>query len=123
MKGLTAEATFDSERLLQVCANLIANAIKFTNLGGAVTVPGVRNQGEICISVIDSGSGIASDMLEVVFERFWQVDKNSHRGLGLGLYISRCIVNAHEGRIWVDSKLGEGGTFSFTIPIRSEATG
>ncbi len=55
-------------------------------------------------------------MLEAVFERFWQVGKNDRRGVGLGLYISRCVVEAHGGKIWADSNLGEGSTFYFTVP-------
>lgn len=110
-------ASFDRERMLQVLANLIANAIKFTERGGTVTVRGEQAGGEVRLSVLDSGQGIAEDALEAVFERFWQVGKNDHRGLGLGLYISRCIVQAHGGRIWVESKLGAGSAFHFTIPV------
>jgi len=109
-------ANFDRERLLQVFANLVSNAIKFTERGGAVTVRGERTGNEIHISVEDTGAGISSESLEAVFERFWQVGKNPQRGLGLGLYISRYIVNAHGGRIWVESKRGAGSAFLFTIP-------
>jgi signal transduction histidine kinase len=107
---------FDPERMLQVLANLIANAIRFTPDGGAITVRGERAGDELRLSVLDNGTGIAGDMLEAVFERFWQVGKNDHRGLGLGLYISRCIVDAHGGQIWAESKLGTGSAFHFTIP-------
>jgi signal transduction histidine kinase len=107
---------FDPERMLQVLANLIANAIRFTPDGGAITVRGERAGDELRVSVLDNGTGIAGDMLGAVFERFWQVGKNDHRGLGLGLYISRCIVDAHGGRIWAESKLGTGSAFHFTIP-------
>lgn len=110
-------ASFDRERVLQVLANLIANAIKFTERGGAITVNAERDGDQIRISVIDTGKGISEDALEAVFERFWQVGKNDHRGLGLGLYISRCIVEAHGGRIWVESTLGAGSAFHFTIPV------
>jgi signal transduction histidine kinase len=124
-KGITLEsvgasdalpADFDHDRMLQVLANLITNAIKFTPRGGTITVRGERTGDELCFSVIDTGSGVPDNMLESVFERFWQVGKNDKRGLGLGLYISRCIVDAHGGRIWAESKLGEGSAFRFTIP-------
>jgi signal transduction histidine kinase len=125
-KGLTLEfessdpvlpAIFDRERMLQVLANLITNAIKFTASGGAITVRAERTRDELRVSVVDTGQGIAEDMLEAVFERFWQVGKNDHRGLGLGLYISKCIVAAHDGRIWAESKPGAGSAFHFSIPV------
>jgi signal transduction histidine kinase len=109
-------AEFDHERMLQVLANFITNALKFTPRGGRIAVRGERAGDDLCISVSDTGVGIPSDMLEAVFERFWQVGKNDRRGLGLGLYISKCIVHAHGGRIWAESKLGEGSMFHFTIP-------
>jgi signal transduction histidine kinase len=109
-------ATFDYERLLQVLANLLTNAIKFTSKGGRIRVNGERAGDEVRISVSDTGVGIPSDLLEAVFERFWQV-KNGRRGVGLGLYISKCIVEAHGGRIWVESAMGQGSTFYFTIPV------
>lgn len=109
-------AEFDYDRLLQVFANLITNAVKFTSRGGSVRVRGERAGDELRFSISDSGSGIPSNMLEAVFERFWQAGKNDRRGVGLGLYISRCVVDAHGGKIWADSTLGEGSTFYFTVP-------
>jgi signal transduction histidine kinase len=109
-------AVFDRDRMLQILANLITNAIKFTAPGGVVTISGERARDELRISVLDTGKGIPSDKLEAVFQRFWQVGKNDQRGLGLGLYISKCIVEAHGGRIWAESKLGAGSAFHFTIP-------
>jgi signal transduction histidine kinase len=114
-------ATFDHERMLQVVANLMTNAIKFTGRGGAVTVCAERVASELHVRVIDTGPGIPEEMLEAIFERFWQVGKNDHRGLGLGLYISRSIVEAHGGRIWAESKLGAGSTFHFTVPVSSRS--
>jgi signal transduction histidine kinase len=109
-------ARFDHERILQVLANLLSNAIKFTGQGGKVTV-GVEVAGsEVRFSVSDTGAGIAGDQLDSVFERFWQVTQGDRRGLGLGLFISRCIVEAHGGRLWVESTVGEGSTFFFTLP-------
>ncbi|WP_437923814.1 HAMP domain-containing sensor histidine kinase [Sorangium sp. So ce291] len=107
---------FDQERVLQVLSNLLMNSIKFTAPGGTIRVRGERADGELLVSVSDTGPGIPVDMLELVFERFWQVGKKDRRGLGLGLYICKSIVEAHGGRIWVESRMGEGSTFFFTIP-------
>lgn len=110
-------AQFDHDRMLQVFANLITNSIKFTPPeGGKIWLHCERGANEIRFSIRDSGSGIPGDMLEAVFERFWQLGKNDRRGLGLGLYISKCIVEAHGGRIWAESTLGAGSTFWFTLP-------
>lgn len=115
-------AEFDRDRILQVLANLITNAIKFTSPGGSIRMRGeLTGAGEeVRISVRDSGKGIPGGMLEAIFDRFWQVGKNEQRGLGLGLYISRSIVEAHGGRIWAESSLGVGSTLCFTLPgVRS----
>jgi signal transduction histidine kinase len=109
-------AHFDHDRRLQVLANLIANSIKFTERGGTITLSCAKKGAELLFRVSDTGSGIPQEMLESIFVRFWQVGKNDRRGLGLGLYISKCIVEAHGGRIWVESTLGEGSTFYFTLP-------
>ena len=109
-------ADFDHDRIIQVLANLITNAIKFTAPGGTVVVANERTAEGILVSVRDTGIGIASDKLDTVFERFWQAGKNDRRGVGLGLYISRSIVEAHGGRIWAESVSGVGSTFSFTLP-------
>lgn len=109
-------ATFDHDRMLQVLANLITNAIKFTERGGAVTVGGQLAGGELHLWVTDTGAGIPEQMLEAIFERFWQAARNDRRGVGLGLYISRCIVEAHGGRIRAESTPGAGSTFHVTIP-------
>jgi len=110
-------ATFDPERLLQVLVNLLTNAIKFTSEGGRIRVRGERAGDEVRISVSDTGVGIPGHLLEAVFERFWQVGTNDRRGVGLGLYISKRIVEAHGGRIWVESAMGQGSTFHFMIPV------
>jgi signal transduction histidine kinase len=109
-------AELDHDRMLQVLANVIANAIKFTSEGGSIRVRGERAGDELLISVSDTGSGIPGNMLDAIFERFWQVGKNDRRGVGLGLYISRSIVETHGGRIWAESKLGEGTRVCFTLP-------
>ena len=69
------------------------------------------------MSVSDEGPGIQADKIEVVFERFLQVRQDDRRGVGLGLYIAKCIVQGHGGRIWADSQLGQGSTFNFTLPL------
>jgi len=109
-------ADFDYERILQVLANLLSNALKFTREGGRVELR-VEAEGPRCrVSVSDTGSGLPEDQLDAVFERFGQVNKFDRRGHGLGLHISKCIIDAHGGRIWVESRLGAGSTFHFTLP-------
>ena len=114
-------APFDHGRLLQVLFNLLANAIKFTSEGGRIWVRAERDEAQLRLSVGDTGPGIAGDMLESVFQRFWQAGKNDQRGLGLGLYISKCLVEAHGGTLWAESQLGEGSTFTFTVPLAQTA--
>lgn len=109
-------ADIDHVRLLQVLANVIGNALKFTPRGGEIVVRARRVGDELHLSVTDTGMGIPADMLEAVFERFCQVGQDDRRGRGLGLYISRRIVDAHGGRIWVESELGAWSTFHVVIP-------
>jgi signal transduction histidine kinase len=108
---------FDYGRILQVFANLLSNALKFTPRGGTIVIRAARNEGAVEFSVEDDGVGIAAEAQMAVFERFWQASATDRRGTGLGLYISRNLVEAHGGRIWVESTLGQGSTFRFTIPI------
>jgi signal transduction histidine kinase len=117
LDGAVLPAMFDHDRMLQVLANLITNSIKFTAPGGTIQVRGESAGGDVRVCVSDTGTGIPRDMLESVFERFRQVTKNDRRGLGLGLYISRCIVEAHGGRIWAESEQGKGTTLCFTLPV------
>ena len=113
-------AELDHDRMLQVLANTISNAIKFTSRGGSVGVRGERAGDDVRVCISDTGTGIPNSKLEAVFERFWQGGKDDRRGVGLGLYISRCIVEAHGGRIWAESRLGEGSRFCFTLPVNSK---
>jgi signal transduction histidine kinase len=108
--------SLDAARIHQVLINLISNAIKFTRKRGTITVCARRSGADIRIDVSDTGIGIPSEKLEAVFNRFVQIKKNDQRGVGLGLYISRCIVEGHGGRIWAESKIDEGTTVSFTLP-------
>lgn len=112
-------ASFDMSRMIQVLANLISNAIKFTARGGGVVVRGECAQDELHLSVADEGIGIPADARALIFERFWQVDKDDRRGLGLGLHIAKSIVSAHGGRIWVEGPPTGGSTFHVTIPARA----
>ena len=116
-------ADFDHDRMLQVLANLVTNALKFTPEGGAVVLHGALVDDGLRLSVSDTGSGIPPHLVEAVFERFWQVGQNDKRGLGLGLYISRCIVDAHGGKIWAESTLGVGSVFHVTIPATTTPAG
>jgi signal transduction histidine kinase/ActR/RegA family two-component response regulator len=106
----------DEERLLEVLENLIGNAVKFTGSGGSITLGAALRENEILFWVKDNGSGIAPEELPHVFDRFWQAKKAQRRGTGLGLTISKGIVEAHRGRIWAESAPNHGTTMSFTIP-------
>jgi signal transduction histidine kinase len=108
---------FDSARVFQVLTNLLNNAIKFTPANGCVVVRLEQVDDELRFGVRDTGTGIDPDKLDTIFERYRQLDVKDRRGVGLGLYISKCIVQGHGGRIWAQSKLGEGSTFYFTLPI------
>lgn len=112
----TDEIQVDRLRIQQVLSNLIGNALKFTPAGGSVRVSAEQLAADVCFRVTDTGQGIAADQLPHVFGRFWQARRTDHRGLGLGLAIARGIVEAHGGRIRVESVAGAGSTFSFTIP-------
>ena len=114
-------ASFDPARILQVLTNILSNAMKFTPRGGRVIVRVARIEDELHFVISDTGAGIPADKLELIFERYRQVKTNDRRGIGLGLYISKCIVQGHSGKIWAESKLGEGSTFSFMFPIDSVA--
>jgi signal transduction histidine kinase len=106
----------DRDRLLQVFENLIGNAIKFTKAGGCIVVGATSRDHDVIFRVADTGSGIAPEILPRVFDRFWQATSTNRQGAGLGLSITKGIVEAHGGRIWVESTPHRGTTISFTIP-------
>ncbi len=110
------EVWADRDRLLQVLENLISNAIKFTSPGGRITVGAGPGHGEVRFWVADTGPGIATEDLPHVFDRFWQAKRAQRSGAGLGLMICKGIVDAHGGRIWVETTPGRGATFYFTMP-------
>jgi signal transduction histidine kinase len=112
-------ADADPIRVEQVLANLVENAIKYSPRGGAIKVRiGTLDDGMLSVSVADHGLGIPAEHLEHLFERFYRVESGgrSIRGVGLGLYICRSLVESHGGQIWVDSQPGLGSTFAFTLP-------
>jgi signal transduction histidine kinase len=110
--------TGDEERLVQVLANLIGNAMRFTDRGGAVRIGARRDGAMVEVSVNDTGAGIPASELPRIFERYWTVRRNAPKGgTGLGLTIARGIVEAHGGRLWAESTVGVGSTFRFTVPI------
>jgi signal transduction histidine kinase len=112
-------ANFDYDRILQVLSNLLGNAIKFTPAGGRILLEAEVSGTEALISVADSGPGIPPEQSGSVFEKFSQLKAKDRRGLGLGLYIAKWIVEAHGGRIWVESEPGKGSKFSFTLPLKA----
>jgi signal transduction histidine kinase len=109
-------ATADHDRMFQVLSNLLSNAIKFSAVGGGISVRAAASGDELQIAVRDDGPGIPERDLDRVFEGFCQLQESDARGLGLGLYISRAIIQAHGGRIWATSRPGAGSTFYFTVP-------
>jgi signal transduction histidine kinase len=112
----------DASRVQQVLSNLVGNAVKFTPRDGRITVCAERADGEVRFSVIDTGAGIPAEQLPHIFGRFWQAKSSDRRGIGLGLAIAKGIVEAHNGRIWVESDVGLGSTFYFTLPAATEET-
>lgn len=108
----------DEERLVQVLANLLGNALRFTDRGGEVSVGALKDGPVVEVFVRDSGAGIPESELGRIFERYWTVRRNAPKGgTGLGLAIARGIVEAHGGRLWAESRVGDGSTFRFTVPV------
>ena len=109
-------ARADPDRMFQVLSNLLSNAIKFSSVKGDIAVQATTSGSDVQVTVRDDGPGIPEGDLDRVFEGFCQLQESDARGLGLGLYISRAIIQAHGGRIWATSRCGAGSTFSFTVP-------
>lgn len=107
----------DHDRILQVLSNLIGNALKFSPKGTTIELTARKQATEAEISVRDNGPGIPKDKQQQIFKKFSQLNTKDRHGLGLGLFISRSIVEAHKGQIWVTSDLGKGSTFCFTLPL------
>jgi signal transduction histidine kinase len=115
------KVSLDGLQILRVLGNLIGNAIKFSSAGGKIRVRAESRAGELWVSVQDEGPGIPADDLPKVFDRFWKGRSDDRRGAGLGLTIAKGIVEAHGGRIWVESEEGEGSTFTFALPLDAPA--
>ena len=115
-------ADIDPQRVRQVVANLVSNALRHTPAGGEVLVSAGARPGEIEVSVADNGPGIAPEDLAHVFDRFWQGDQGRVGSSGLGLTIARELVRTHGGRIWAESTPGQGATFRFTLPLQAAGT-
>jgi signal transduction histidine kinase len=116
--GAELPAVFaDAARLQQVIANLLGNAIKFTPAGGTIAVRARPSGDAVVFSVSDTGAGIDEEELPHLFDRYWQARRTARLGTGLGLFIVKGIVEAHGGRLDVESKVAEGSTFSFSLPL------
>lgn len=116
IEGADGTARCDRDRIMQVFSNLTSNALRFVPSGGTITVGAVVAPREIRFFVRDTGCGLDADAAAHVFEPFWQADRTHRNGLGLGLTISRALVEAHGGRIRVESEHLCGATFEFTVP-------
>jgi signal transduction histidine kinase len=110
----------DEMRIMQVLANLVENAVKFSEKGSRIRIEAAPARNNVIVTVSDEGIGIPAELLDKVFDRFYQAEHiviNSQKGSGLGLSICKGIITAHGGKIWVESKQGEGSRFSFSLPI------
>lgn len=122
--SVNAPLRVDPDRIVQTLTNLLGNAIKFSPPGGVVRLSARRKDNEIIFCITDQGRGIPPAKLEAIFDRFQQVDASDTRkqgGSGLGLTIARNMIQQHGGRIWVESDLGQGSTFYFTLPLNERA--
>jgi signal transduction histidine kinase len=111
------EVYCDRDRILQVLSNLVWNASKATPEGGVITLRAETREEEVLFVVSDNGPGISEADVPHLFERYWRSGEVHYKGSGLGLAIASGIVGAHGGKIWVESALGRGATFLFTVPV------
>ncbi|MFL5419744.1 MAG: ATP-binding protein, partial [Myxococcales bacterium] len=111
----------ERDLILRVLSNLVGNAIKFSPSGGSVFVVAKERTGQVQFSVKDSGPGIPDEHLPHIFDRYWQQKDNDRRGSGLGLYIAKGIVEAHGGRIWIETAPGQGTAIHFSLPIAEQS--
>ena len=115
------EVNVDKFRISEVLSNLVGNAINYTNPGGKVEISSWVEGADLITSIKDTGEGIPEKALQHLFTKFFRVSgvlEQGSKGTGLGLYISKAIVDMHKGKIWVESKLGKGSTFSFSLPLK-----
>lgn len=120
---VSADAEFiqaDRSQIERVFINLLANAVKFTPEKGKINIKAVRKNGFVQIDITDTGIGIPPNSLAAIFDEFYRVDNiinQQVKGTGLGLSLVKNIIDAHKGKIWAESKIGQGSTFSFTLPL------
>jgi signal transduction histidine kinase len=114
------QVAVDAHRIGQVISNLVGNAIKFTPEGGTISVSARKEGDEVIVRVADTGPGISQEQLVRVFDWFWQAQRSKQLGSGLGLSIAKGVVEAHGGRIWAQSQLGRGSSFSFSLPLADQ---
>jgi signal transduction histidine kinase len=115
----------DRNRVIQVLLNLLSNAYRYTPAGGTITIAVHALEDEVQVDVADTGIGIPAKDQESIFERFYRADHpvvRQQAGTGLGLPIARSLIEMHGGRLWLCSKVNEGSTFSFTLPLSKEET-
>jgi signal transduction histidine kinase len=112
------QVEMDVDMIRRVLINLLENAIKYTRAGGKITASANRSNGQVTVSVSDTGPGIPARAQVHIFDKFTRVQEEGRpKGLGLGLAFCRLAVEAHGGRIWVESEEGKGSTFSFSLPV------
>jgi len=112
------QVEMDVDMIRRVLINLLENAIKYTRTGGQITASARRSKGEITVSVADTGPGIPAREQQHIFDKFTRIQGEGRaKGLGLGLAFCRLAIEAHGGRLWVESEEGKGSTFSFSLPV------
>ena len=122
----SADIVADERKVKQILLNLLSNAVKFTPEGGRVGLIATAAESVVTIAVSDTGIGIAPEDQAAIFEEFRQVgrdDTRTQEGTGLGLTLAKKFVELHGGRIWLQSQVGQGSTFSFTLPVRFDERG
>jgi signal transduction histidine kinase len=117
------EVACDRDRIFQVFENLLSNAIQISSAGSRIVVRATANAADVRFAVVDSGPGISEEDQPRVFDRLWRGNGAGYSGTGRGLAIAQGIVEAHGGRIWLESRLGRGTTFHFTLPVRGRVAG
>lgn len=119
--GTDISIATDPNRLTQVLLNLITNATKYSPANTAIRISVKKYKNNVRVSVKDQGEGLSGEMQSKVFERYYQADRFSTKGIGLGLYITKEIVDKLKGKIWLKSKINKGSTFAFSLPLSSNA--
>jgi signal transduction histidine kinase len=114
-KGISHIIQADTEMITRAITNLLDNAIKYTDSGGSITISLSDRGKDVLLQIVDTGMGIPEDRLPYIFDAFYRAERGS-AGSGLGLYITKKIVEVHNGRIWVESSSGKGSTFSLILP-------